>query len=119
MRAVSQDNIGAMIVGIPINRLFSVTFGISTVLAGIAGIFLGSTYFISPEGGWLFFVKAFVIVALGGIGSLSGSLIAALILGIVESAVSWQFGSIWVMPAWFFVLMFILVIRPKGLFGIR
>jgi len=119
MRAVSQDSLGAQIVGIPINRLFSYTFAISTVLAAISGIFLGSTYFLAPEGGWLFFVRAFIIVALGGIGSLGGAFIAALILGIVEGFVSWQFGAIWVMPAWFLVLMIILIIRPKGLFGVR
>jgi len=119
MRAVAQDSLGAQIVGIPINRLFGYTFAISTVLAGISGIFLGSTYFLSPDGGWLFFVRAFIIIALGGIGSLKGAFVAALILGLVESAVTYQLGPIWVMPVWFFVLIIILIIRPKGLFGIR
>lgn len=119
MRAVAQDSLGAQIVGIPINRLFGYTFAISTVLAGISGIFLGSTYFLSPDGGWLFFVRAFIIIALGGIGSLKGAFVAALILGLVESVVTYQLGPIWVMPIWFFVLIIILIIRPKGLFGIR
>jgi len=119
MRAVAQDGVGGRIVGINTNRLFGYTFGISTVLAGLGGIFLGSTYFLAPEGGWLFFVKAFIIVALGGIGSLQGALIAAIILGVIESAVCFLIGAVWVTPAWFLVLIIILIIRPRGLFGIR
>lgn len=119
MRAVAQDGVGGRIVGINTNRLFGYTFGISTVLAGLGGIFLGSTYFLAPEGGWLFFVKAFIIVALGGIGSLQGALIAAIILGVIESSVCFLIGAVWVTPAWFLVLIIILIIRPRGLFGIR
>jgi len=119
MRAVSQDIEGAKVVGLPINRVFAVTFGISTFLAGISGVFLGSIYFLSPTGGWTYFIKAFVIVALGGVGSVDGALYAAFILGITESLVQWQFGSLWVMPFWFVVLLFVLSIRPKGLLGIR
>jgi len=119
MRAVAQDSIGGMIVGINTHRLFGYTFGISTVLAGLGGVFLGSTYTLSPEGGWLFFVKAFIIVALGGIGSLKGALIAAVILGVIESAVCFLIGAVWVTPAWFLVLIVILIIKPRGLFGIR
>jgi branched-chain amino acid transport system permease protein len=119
MRAVAQDSVGGQIVGINTSRLFGYTFGISTVLAGLGGIFLGSSYFLAPEGGWLFFVKAFIIVALGGIGSLQGALIAAIILGIIESAISFLLGAVWVTPAWFIVLIIILIIRPRGLFGIR
>ena len=98
MRAVAQDSVGGHIVGINTHRLFGYTFGISTVLAGLGGIFLGSTYFLSPEGGWLFFVKAFIIVALGGIGSLQGALIAAIILGVIESSVCFLIGAVWVTP---------------------
>lgn len=119
MRAVSQDIEGAKVVGLPINRVFAVTFGISTFLAGISGVFLGSIYFLSPTGGWTHFIKAFVIAALGGVGSVDGALYAAFILGITESLVQWQFGSLWVMPFWFVVLLFVLSIRPKGLLGIR
>ncbi len=119
MRAVSQDIEGAKVVGLPINRVFAVTFGISTFLAGISGVFMGSIYFLSPTGGWTYFIKAFVIVALGGVGSVDGALYAAFILGITESLVQWQFGSLCVMSFWIVVLLFVLSIRPKGLLGIR
>lgn len=119
MRAVSQDGIGARIVGIPVNNVFSFTFGVSAVLAGISGVFLGSTYNLSPEGGWLFFIKSFIIVAVGGIGSLKGAFYAAILLAVLESLVSFQFGNKWVMPCWFLALMAILIVRPRGLCGER
>ena len=119
MRAVSQDGIGARIVGIPVNNVFSFTFGVSSVLAGISGVFLGSTYNLSPDGGWLFFIKSFIIVAVGGIGSLKGAFYAAILLAVLESLVSFQFGNKWVMPCWFLALMAILIVRPRGLCGER
>ncbi|MBT4287204.1 MAG: branched-chain amino acid ABC transporter permease [Deltaproteobacteria bacterium] len=119
MRAVAQDGTGARIVGIPLNKIFGYTFGVSSVLAGISGIFLGSSYNLSPEGGWLFFIKAFIIVAVGGIGSLKGAFYAAVMLAVLESIVSFQFGNKWVMPCWFLSLMIILIFKPKGLCGER
>jgi branched-chain amino acid transport system permease protein len=119
MRAVSQDILGARVVGLPVNRVFAATFGISTVLAGISGVFLGSIYFVSPQGGWSHFIKAFVIVALGGAGSVDGALYAAFVLGTTESLVQWGFGPLWVMPFWLLILIAVLAIRPRGLLGIR
>jgi len=117
MRAVAQDVIGAQIVGIPVNKVFGYIFAISTVMAGIAGVLLASKYFITPQGGWEVFIKAFVIIAFGGLGSIKGTLYAAFILGIVEAFVAWQFGFMWIMVLWFAILLGVLTIRPGGLFG--
>jgi len=119
MRAVSQDTTGAEILGVPVNKIFTFTFGISTALAGIAGVFLGTVYFTSPGGGWSHFIKSFVIVALGGAGSIDGALYAAFILGVSESVVQWIFGPMWVMPFWFLVFLSVLIIKPRGLLGVR
>jgi branched-chain amino acid transport system permease protein len=119
MRAVSQDILGARVVGLSVNKVFAATFGISTVLAGISGLFLGSIYFVSPQVGWNHFIKAFVIVALGGAGSVDGALYAAFILGTSENLVQWGFGPLWVMPFWLLVLIVVLAVRPRGLLGIR
>jgi branched-chain amino acid transport system permease protein len=119
MKAIPQDMDGARIVGININMLTGITFGISASLAGISGIFLGSTYYMTPETGWEFFMKAFIIVALGGIGSMSGAIYAALLLGIIESVVGWTLGAMMVMPIWFLVLILILIVKPQGLLGKR
>ena len=119
MQAVAQDMIGGDIVGIPRNRVFAYTFALSSALAAVSGILLGSIYVLAPERGWVLFIKAFVIVILGGAGSLVGAVIAAFTLGIIESLISWQIGSIWVMPFWVVALLIILAIRPRGFFGNR
>ena len=117
MRAVSQDQEGAKIVGIPLDRIFSYAFGFSIVLVGITSILVGSFYKISPMGGWNPFIKAFVVVAFGGLGSTKGALYSAFILGILEALVAWQIGAVWIMPFWFIILLILLIVRPYGLIG--
>ena len=117
MRAVAQDPVGARIVGIPLFRVFAVTFGISTLLCGAGGILLAPRFFMTPLGGWTFLVKALIIVIAGGLGSLRGTLYASFMLGILEAIVGWKLGLLWVMPFWFLVLFVILLVRPAGLFG--
>jgi len=117
MRAVAQDPVGARIVGIPLFRVFAVTFGISTLLCGAGGILLAPRFFMTPLGGWTFLVKALIIVIAGGLGSLRGTLYASFMLGILEAIVGWKLGLLWVMPFWFLVLFVILLFRPAGLFG--
>lgn len=117
MRAVSQDMVGAQIVGSPLNRIFAYAFGASAVMAGVAGILLAPIYLITPSNGWDPFFKAFVIVVMGGLGSVKGAVLAAFILGVGEALVSWQFGSVWTLSFWFVALLVVLVIRPNGLFG--
>lgn len=117
VQAVAQNPTGAMMVGVAKDQIFAFTFGISTVMVGVAGILLAPNYFVSPFGGWPILVKAWVITAFGGMGSLKGSLLAAFILGIVEALVGWYFGFTWTMFAWFVVLIVTLIFRPQGLFG--
>ena len=116
-RAVSQDTIGAQIVGIKVDRLFSYTFGISVVMAAIAGILMAPKFFISPLGGWVPLIKGFIIVCFGGLGSIPGTLYAAFILGIFEAMVSQYIGPFWVFPFWTLLFILILSIRPRGLLG--
>lgn len=119
VRAVSQDATGAQIVGLAKNRIFSFTFALSTVLVGVSGMLLGPKYFVSPLGGWDILIKAWVITAFGGMGSVMGSLLAAFILGLVEAFVAWQFGFTRILFAWFAVLLITLIIKPQGLFGVK
>ncbi|MCL4368812.1 MAG: branched-chain amino acid ABC transporter permease [Actinobacteria bacterium] len=117
MRAVAQDMTGAQIVGIPLNRIFGYAFGASAVMAGFSGILLAPIYLISPLVGWDPFIKAFVIVVLGGLESLKGTVIAAFLLGVGEALVTWRFGGVWTLSFWFLALLVVLIIRPRGLFG--
>ena len=118
MRAVSQDMDGASMVGINVNQVFGYTFGLSVVLAGVAGVMLAPVYLISPLGGWAPFLKAFVIVVFGGLGSTRGVLYSAFILGIIEAFVIFEIGATWTMPVWLLTLLVVLMFRPQGLLGV-
>ena len=119
MRAIAQDMMGARIVGIPLDKAFGYTFGLSAVLVAISGILLVPRYFISPAGGWEILIKAWVIAVFGGMGSFKGALYAAFILGIVEALVIWQLGARWPIVIWFLILIVTLMVRPGGLLGAR
>lgn len=118
MRAVSQDMQGAAMVGISVDRVFAMAFGLSMVLVGIAALMLSPMTLVSPQAGWPMFLKAFVIVVFGGLGSIHGALMAAIILGVTETAVVYYFGTSWTMLVWLLVLVMVLMVRPKGLFGV-
>ncbi len=105
-------------VGIQSNRVFSYAFGLSTMLAGIAALLLAPITLVSPQGGWPLFLKAFVAVVFGGLGSTRGTLIAAMLLGVSEAFVIYSLGSNWIMPVWLLILLLVLMVRPRGLLGV-
>ena len=117
LRAVSQDNVGAKIVGLPLNRLYSVSFGIAGLLSAVAVILLAPRTLLYPLVGWTTLLKAFVIMVLGGLGNIKGTVIAAFVLSIAEIFSAYFLGGIWAMPLFLAVLVVILVFKPKGLFG--
>lgn len=123
MRASSQDREVAMLMGINTERLYMLTMAISAALAAIAGIFIASsTTGIAAFFMWLDpLALSFAIVILGGLGSIKGTLIGAFIIGYAESAVANSIpeGGAIVSVVPFVVMILILVIRPKGLFGKR
>ena len=117
MQGMAQEPVGARIVGIPIDKMYSYSFGIATVLAGISAILLAPKILIYPTVGWVVFIKAFVVMVFGGVGSIKGTVIAAFILATVEVFVTYYIGGIWGMPIFIAVLAIMLTIRPRGLFG--
>ena len=117
IRAVAQDMQGATQVGIDVNQVFAFTFGLSVVLTGLAGVLLAPLYLVSPLGGWPPFLKAFVIVVFGGLGSTRGALIAAFILALIEAFVVYYIGPSWTLPIWLLTLLVVLMVRPMGLMG--
>lgn len=118
IRAVSQDHVGAILNGINTRRVYSTTLGVATMLAGIAGMLLGPIYFVSPHMGESPMVKAFIIVILGGLGSLKGTVLAAFIVAIVEILVGRYLGVTWAPISLFIIMILILIFRPQGLFGV-
>jgi branched-chain amino acid transport system permease protein len=119
IRAVSEDNVGASVIGIDTDKIYTLSFAIGVGLAGLSGILLAPEVYISTAAGGDALLKAVIIVILGGLGSIKGSMYAALILGVMESAVSMYVGMFWVLPSWFFIMVLILGIRPRGLYGTR
>lgn len=117
MRAVAQNRLGAQIVGIPVDRVYEIAFGMSAVLAAAAGVMLIFTTQVSPFLGLATILKAFSIVVLAGLGNLTGVLWASILLGLSEQLVSQYVpnGSA-LRDGLFFVLIFIVLIaRPGGL----
>jgi len=117
LRAVSQDNVGAKIIGVPLNAMYSMAFGIAGLLSAVAVILLAPRTLLYPLVGWTTMLKAFVVMVLGGLGNIKGTMIAAFALAIVEIFSSFFFGGIWAMPLFLAILVVILVFKPKGLFG--
>ena len=118
MRAVSENRDAAELMGISVNRTIAVTFAIGSALAAVAGVLYCSTYpVLNPTVGSIPGIKAFTAAVLGGIGSIPGTLIGGLILGIIEifgrAYISQELGNAIV----FAVLIIILLVKPNGLLG--
>lgn len=117
VKAVAQNPEGAKIVGIPQGRIFASAFAISTVMVGFGGILLSQKWFINPASGGTIMVKAWVVTAFGGMGSIRGGLYAAFIIGMLEAFVGWIFGMSYGIIALFILLLATLALRPQGLMG--
>ena len=122
LNAVSQSRESAAIVGINDQRFYMLAFGIGSALAGGAGALVGPIYSLSPSMGLMPDTQAFAIVILGGMGSVSGSIIAGLLIGLSESMFVAVFPdpgrSLTYAQAFsLLVLMIVLLVRPTGLFG--
>lgn len=118
MRAVAHNHETAVLLGIPVDRVISLTFLIGSALAGAGGILVGLSYpKIEPLMGVLPGLKAFVAAVLGGIGNVRGAVVGALIMGLSEQYIV-SYGSSTLRDALAFaILIAILLFRPKGLFG--
>ncbi len=119
MRAVAQEMDGARVVGINIDRTFSLAFALAIAVTGFSGILLGTKYYMTPHIGWDWMVKGFVIVTFGGLGSATGAVYGAFILGVTEALATLYLGALWVWPVWFFIFVIILLLRPQGIAGGR
>ena len=116
VRALMQSPVGAQLVGIDTERLHPLMFGIGLGLSGLAGSLLSMTYAISPAIGEPYTVTALIVITLGGFGSMTGSLVAALALGVIE-ALGTHFGSPSLKPLLSYGLFIaVLLWKPNGLF---
>ena len=116
VRAMMQSPTGALLVGIDVRRLHPAVFGVGLALAGAAGALLSMVFEISPSMGEPYTVTALIVIALGGFGSVTGSLLGGLLLGVVEAIGMHLTSPSLKMVLSYGVFMLVLITRPNGLF---
>ncbi|MBW2618303.1 MAG: branched-chain amino acid ABC transporter permease [Deltaproteobacteria bacterium] len=119
IRGVEQNLDFSKLVGINVSATYQITFGLGASMAAIAGILLGAKSFMSPDMGGDTLLKAFVVVVLGGLGNIPGTIGAAYIVGLLEASSMHFFGMYWTQAVLFFVMILVLIVRPTGIFGER
>ncbi|SDO89581.1 branched-chain amino acid ABC transporter permease [Afipia sp. GAS231] len=119
MRAVAQDTETALLQGIRVNTIYPLAFGLSVALAALAGALMGPVFSVSPFVGLTPMLKAFVVVILGGLGSVPGAVVGGLMLGMIESFTATIFGSLVSDILQLLLVILILLVRPAGLLGQR
>ena len=111
LRATAQNSMGSSIVGIRIKRMYILAFAIGVTLAGVAGNLLVTFYYVYPTIGNVFTTRAFVVVVMGGLGSVPGALIGGLLLGLLETAGSFVIGASYKETVVFVTFIIILITR--------
>ena len=119
IRAVAKERQGARIVGINVEHIFAVSFGIGTACVAVAASLLASTYAVHPQFGYLFVLIAFTVVVLGGMGSFVGALVGGFVIGITEQLGRLYLGESLGLITISVIFILILLFRPTGLFGQR
>jgi branched-chain amino acid transport system permease protein len=119
IRATSLDRDAASLMGIKQYKVYNIAFGIGTATAGIAGVTLVPFYNVFPSVGVLFDIKGFIIVVLGGLGSMGGALLGGIIIGVIESVGPQFMTATWTEAIVYGLFLLFLFVKPSGLFGVR
>ena len=117
IRATTQNRGVAQLVGVNVNQITMIAFGIGIAVAAAAGPLMGMYYPFYPNSHWGWIGKLMAIVVLGGLGSFRGTLLAALILGIAEQVAILYIPANWAAMVFFVFLFAVLIVRPQGFFG--
>lgn len=116
MRATAQNRRGAALMGVRVSRVFSLSWVIGTVLAGIGGVLLGPLLLVDPDMGSIG-IKSFAAIVIGGFGSIPGAMLGGLLLGLVENLVAAYLRPEFQAAATFVLLIGVLAVKPTGLLG--
>ncbi len=119
IRAVAKERQGARLVGINVDHIFAMSFGIGTACVGAAACLLMPMFYVSPQVGHVFVLVAFTVVVLGGMGSFVGALIGGFVIGLTESLGGLILGESLGQLGIFVIFIAVLMFRPTGLFGSR
>jgi branched-chain amino acid transport system permease protein len=117
VRAAAFDRNMAASLGVPVSKVFALTFAFGVGLAGLAGVLLAPIYSVFPTMGRDFIFLAFTVVIVGGMGSIAGAVVAGLLLTQVQTISSLIVSPVWSDPIVFSIMILMLVVRPQGLFG--
>ena len=117
LRAIAQNPEVASLMGINVSRIQGLSFALGLGMAGVAGGLLLPALYLFPSVGEDYTTKAFVIVVLGGMGSIEGAALGGLLLGVTENLTSLYWGNKWALAVDFVLFLLVLSFRPSGLFG--
>jgi branched-chain amino acid transport system permease protein len=117
VRAASFDRHMAASLGVPVRRVYSMTFAFGVALAGLSGVLLAPVYSVFPTMGKDFILMAFTAVIVGGLGSIRGVVIAGLGLTQIQAVSSLYISPVWGEPLVFGIMVLVLMVRPQGVFG--
>lgn len=117
IRAVAANSQGAALVGVNVGRVYALTFGIGTACVGVAGGLLAPFLSLTPNVGEEFTILAFVIVVLGGLGSVAGAMVGGLVIGLIQTVGALYLPGTGSLLLVFVVFVLVLLFRPQGLFG--
>lgn len=119
IRASSVNENGALLVGVSVKAIAATTFAIGISTLGAGGAIIAATYPFIPGSHYQWIARLLAIVVLGGLGSLPGTVIAALLIGVAEQLATIWLGASWVVAVPFLVIFIVLLVRPQGIFGQR
>lgn len=117
IRATAQDRDAAKLMGINVAWMSILSFGLGTALAATAGALISPTYYIFPQVGGIFTLKAFVITVLGGMGSIVGATLGGVLIGVTESLSAVYISSGWKEVVVYVLFLLVLLFKPAGLLG--
>jgi branched-chain amino acid transport system permease protein len=117
VRATAQDRDAAQLMGVNVRNMGVLAFGMGAALAGAAGAVVAPIYYIYPQVGGAFTLKAFVVVVLGGMGSIIGATLGGILIGVAESVSATYFGSGWKDVCVYVIFLLVLLLKPSGLLG--
>jgi branched-chain amino acid transport system permease protein len=117
IRATAQSSRTAAVMGVNVDHIYALTHGLGAAIAAVGGVLVATTFSFVPSTGLTYLLKGFVLVALGGMGSITGTLLGGMVLGMSESLGAAAFSTSYKDMIGLLIFLLVLTIRPTGLFG--